>query len=144
VAVNGHVTSSRQSERLDTGRTVERFGHRRAPIDHQRIEFFIRDRQTSHVVLVDATPLIGGVVDATEEERLVADGQLVQAMQRRTHDHVTFDEVARATHVRHRGAVTEGPGLVTHVIEGGESEIEEDLFLFDLTLVGHPRPHSVS
>ena len=28
-------------------------------------------------------------------------------------------------------------GLVTHVIEGREGEIEEELFLFDLTLVGH-------
>jgi hypothetical protein len=41
------------------------------------------------------------------------------------------------SHIRHRGAVTKGPGLVTHVIEGRESEIEEDLFLFNLTLVGH-------
>jgi hypothetical protein len=58
-------------------------------------------------------------------------------MQRRAHDDVTLDQVARAAHIRHRGTVTKGAGLVTHVIEGRESEIEEDLFLFNLTLVGH-------
>jgi len=40
-------------------------------------------------------------------------------------------------HVRHGGTVAERPGLVAHVIKGRESEIEEELFLFNLSLVGH-------
>ena len=96
------------------------------------------------MVRVALATRVGRVVDSTEEEGLVADGQLVQAMERGAHDDVSFDEVAGATHVRHRGAVAKGPSLVAHVIKGTESKIEEDLFLFDLTLVGHPRPLSIS
>jgi len=58
-------------------------------------------------------------------------------MQRRTHDHVALDEIAGATHVRHGRTVAQRSGLIAHVIEGRQSEIEEELFLFDLTLVGH-------
>jgi hypothetical protein len=58
-------------------------------------------------------------------------------MQRRSHDDVALDEVTGATHVRHRRTVTKRSGLITHVIEGRQGEIEEELFLFDLALVGH-------
>jgi hypothetical protein len=89
------------------------------------------------VVFVDATRFIRRVVDPTEEEWLIADRQLIETVQRRTHDDVALDEVARATHVRHGRTVAERPGLIAHVIKGRKGEIEEELFLFDLTLVGH-------
>ena len=89
------------------------------------------------MVFVGATRFIRRVVNPAKEEWLITDRELVQAVQGRTHDDVSFDEVARAPHVRHGGTVAERPGLVAHVIKGRESEIEEELFLFNLSLVGH-------
>ena len=58
-------------------------------------------------------------------------------MQRRAHDDVAFDEVAGAAHVGHGGAVAQRACPLAHVIERPEGEIEEHLFLSDLTLVRH-------
>ena len=47
------------------------------------------------------------IVDASKEECLVPNGELVESMQRRPHDDVAFHEVTRTTHVRHRRAITQ-------------------------------------
>ena len=82
----------------------------------------------------------GLVVDATEEERLVAYGELVEAVQRRSHDDVALDEVAGTAHVRHGSAVAKFAGSLAHVIECAQGDVEELLFLGDLSLVRHGRP----
>ena len=89
------------------------------------------------MVLVGVTVFVAHVVDATEEEGLVTDRQLIQAVQRGAHDDVAFDEVAGAAHVRHRRAVAQRSRLVAHVVERYQGTIEERLFLCDLTLVRH-------
>jgi hypothetical protein len=89
------------------------------------------------VVFVDATGFVGCVVNSAKEEWLVADRQLIETVQGRAHDHVSFHEVARATHVRHGRTVAKRSRLVAHVIKGVQRKIEEELFLFNLALVGH-------
>ena len=77
------------------------------------------------------------VVDTTEEEGLVANGQLVEAVKGRAHDHVALHEVARPAHVGDGGRVAQGARFGTHVIQGVERTVEEGLLLGNLTLVRH-------
>ena len=80
------------------------------------------------------------VIDAPKEECLVTDGKLVESMERRTHDDVTFDKVAGATHVRDGRAVTERAGTLAHVIECVEGKVKKFLLLGNLALVRHSQP----
>jgi hypothetical protein len=107
VAADRHVAAPRQTERLDTGRAVERCRDRRAPVDHQRVQLVIGDREPTDVVDVGDTDLVGHVVDAPEEEGLVPDGQLIESVEGGAHDDITLDQVARTSHVRHGRAVAQ-------------------------------------
>ena len=80
VALDRHVTTTRESEWFDAGGAVERLGDRCAPVDDERIEFIIGDRQSTDVVVVALPELVRCVVDATEEKGLVADRELVETM----------------------------------------------------------------
>ena len=119
------------------GRSIERLSDRRAPVNDEGVQLIIRDGQTTNVVIVALTHLIGRVINASEEQWLVTDCELIEAVQRRAHDHVTFDEVASPAHIRNGSTVAQRTGFVTHVIECPQGEIEEYLFFLDLTLVRH-------
>jgi hypothetical protein len=98
--------SSRQSQGLDPGSSVKRFGDRGAPVHDQGIELDIGHRQSTHVVGVAGALVLVEVVDTAKEEGLVPDGELVESLQGRSHHHVALDEVARTAHGRHGGRVT--------------------------------------
>ena len=100
------MTTARQTERLDSRGAVERLGDRRAPVHHERVQLFVRDGEPSHVIDVARAKSVGVVVDASKEQGLVANRQLVEAVQRGAHDNVTLDEVTRAAHVRHGRTIT--------------------------------------
>ena len=132
-----HVTSPGQSEGLDAGRAVERFGDRCAPVDDQGIEVAVRHRETSDVEGVDVTGFVGLVVEAAKEKGLVADGQLIEATEGGGHDDVTFDEVTDPAHGGDGDGVAQASRLVTHVLEGLEGDGQKGLLLGYLALVGH-------
>ncbi len=132
-----HVAPSRQTQRLHPGGAVEGLGDRRAPVDHEGVEFGVGDRQASDVVGVAGSVGLVEVVDATEEEGLVADGQLVESVQGRAHDHVALHQVTGAAHVGHGGRIAQGAGLGAHVVQGVERSVEELLLLGNLALVCH-------
>ena len=111
------MTSARETEWFDAGGAIERFGDGRAPVDHQRIERFVRDGESTDVIGVARAVTVGLVVNATEEERLVTNGELVETMQRRPHHDVAFHEVTGTAHVRHGCAVTQRACALAHVIE---------------------------
>ena len=134
---NGHVAPARQAQGLDAGGPVEGLGDRRAPVDHQGVEVGVGDGQAPDVIGVAGSVGAVEVVDAPEEEGLVADRQLVEAVQGGAHDDVALHEVARAAHVRHGRRVAQGTGLIAHVVEGVQRSVEELLLLGDLALVCH-------
>ncbi len=107
VGANGDVTTTRETQRLDTRRAIERFGDRCAPVDDEGVERFVGDRESAHVIRVAATVAIRLVVDATKEEGLIADGELIEPVKGGSHHHVALHEVARAAHVRYRGAIAQ-------------------------------------
>ncbi len=80
MALDRHVTTTRESEWFDTRGAVERLGDGCTPVDDERIELVIGDGQSTDVVVVALSELIRCVVDATEEKRLVADRELVETM----------------------------------------------------------------
>ena len=131
------ITTSRQAEGLDAGGAVEGLGDRRAPVDDERVQALVGHRQAPDVVGLGPAGLTGVGVDPPEEEGLVTDGELIEAVQGRPHHDVTLDEVPRPAHGRHRDAVAHRGGLAAHVIECSQGAVEERLLLGDLTLVGH-------
>ena len=102
-----------------------------------RVEVGVGDRETADVIAIGTAVPVGLVVDAPEEQRLVTDGELVEAVQCGAHHHVAFDEVTHAAHVGDGGVVAHGPSLITHVLEGGEGLVQEGLLLGNLALVCH-------
>jgi len=70
------------------------------------------------VVGVAVTRAISRVVDASEEQRLVADRQLIEPRECRGHHDVAFDQVAGTAHVGDRGTVAKRTRLVAHVVKG--------------------------
>jgi hypothetical protein len=137
VTLNSNVAASRESERFNAGRSIKRLGDGRAPVNDERVQLIVRYGQATNVVLVALPHLVGCVINASEEQGLVADRELIEAVQCSAHDHVTFDEVAGAAHIRNGCTVAQRAGFVTHVIECPQGEIEEYLFFLDLTLVRH-------
>ena len=137
MAANRDVAPARQVERLDPGRPIERLGDGGTPVDDEGVQFVVGDGEAPNVVHVGDPVAVHRVIDPPKEEGLVADGQLVESVQGGAHDDVAFDQVSGAAHVRHGRAVTQRTGLVTHVIEGLERDIEEALLLGDFTLVRH-------
>jgi hypothetical protein len=131
------VSTTRESEWFNASRAVERLGNGRTPVDDERVQLIVRNGQSTNVIVVALTHLIGRVVNATKEQWLVADGELIEAMQRRPHDNVTFNEVTGTAHIRNGRAVAKRASFVTHVIECPQGEIEEYLLVLDLTLVRH-------
>ncbi len=145
------MTSTRETERLDASGAIEGFSDGRAPVDDQRIERLVRDREPTNVIgvansftvdvaveLAVAIPVaVGLVIDAAEEQWLVANGELVESMQRGAHDDVAFDEIPSTAHVGDGSAVAQRACTLAHLIERPKGEIEELLFLSNLTLVRH-------
>ena len=118
-AANGHVTATREPERLNSRGAVEGFGDGGAPVDDERIEVVVGNGQATNVKrLALAATVIVEVVDTAEEEGLVTNRELFEALQRGTHHHVSFDEVAGTTSRSHGDGVAKRAGLLAHVLQG--------------------------
>ena len=62
-----------EAHRLATGGPVEGLGHRRPPVDHDRIGVLVGDGEPADVEALDAVRALGIPVDAPEHQRRVAE-----------------------------------------------------------------------
>ena len=75
---------------MATGGPVEGLRGRHPPVDDERRVVDVGDRQAPDVVRLAVVP-----VDAPEADRLVADAQALDALERVGHHHVALDERLR-------------------------------------------------
>ena len=90
---HGQVAAAGQALGVEAGGPVERLGHRRPPVDDQRLVVGTRDGEAADVEgLARGRPVagLGEAVDAPEVEGLVADVELLQAGQAGAHDDVAL------------------------------------------------------
>ena len=147
---HGQVAAAGQALGVEPGGPVERLGHRRPPVHHQRLVVGTGDGQTSDV---ERLPQAGSVpavgvrfgepVDAPEVEGLITDVELFEAGQARAHHDVAL------------GAGLEGPALseiqhplehlaclAAHGLQTIVGAIEELLLSLQIGMVWHVAPFS--
>ena len=136
------VASAREPERLDAGRSVERLGDRRAPVDDERLEVLAGHRDAPDVERLAASrPGRRCGVDAAEAQRLVADVELLEPQQRGVDDDVALGaRLQRAAPADVEDIAEHRARVVAHGVERGVRTVEVVLLFGDLTLVGHAAP----
>ena len=78
-ALDGEVTTTNESHRLATRRSIERLGHWRAPVDDDRLSIEVRDRETTDVETLEPRVPLCGPVDPPEDEGGIPEVQLGEA-----------------------------------------------------------------
>jgi hypothetical protein len=77
------------------------------------------------------------VVNATEKQGLVTNGELIEALERGAHDDVTLNEVTGATHIGDSSGVAQLVRFVAHVFKRAEGRRQERLLFGNLAIMGH-------
>jgi hypothetical protein len=136
------VPATSETERITSGRSIERFGNRRSPVNDQRLAFWPRHGKATDVETVGLSGNgIFGHINATEAQRLVANIELFQAGERTPHHDVALGpalERSASTEVHHR--VTESFGFFPHCLQTRVGVVEEGLFFFNSMPVRHADP----
>ena len=78
-ALHHEVAPAHEAHRLATGRAVEGFGHRRAPVHHHRLAVAVGQSEAADVERLHRG-VLGDAVDATEDESGIAQLQLLEAL----------------------------------------------------------------
>jgi hypothetical protein len=72
LALDGEVAPPQQTHGVATGGPVEGLGDRCPPVDDDRLAVLVGDGETADVEALDGVGRLGGAVDATEDQRGVA------------------------------------------------------------------------
>ena len=78
--LDGEVTATQQAHRLAAGGAVERLGDRRPPVDDDGLRVLVGDGQPADVEALHPARLLGAAIDATEDQRRVAEVELVESL----------------------------------------------------------------
>ena len=149
-AAHAEVSAPGEPLRVETGRPVERLGHRRAPVDHERLVVGARDGQAADVEGLTerrarcATFVgVGQPVDAPEVERLVTDVELLQAGQAGPHHDVALGAGLKgAPPPEVQDALQHLARLAPHELQPVVGTVEELLLILQVGMFGHLSPFS--
>ena len=149
-AAHGQVPAPRQALGVEPGGTVERLGHRGAPIDDERFMVGARHRQppdverlTERTVGRRTVPGLGQAVDAAEIERLVADVELVEPSQARPHDDVALGAgLERAAPAEVQDTLQHLASLAPHELQPVVGTVQVVLLILQIRMFGHLSPFS--
>lgn len=123
------VTPSLETERVGTRRPVERLGGGRTPIDHNRFLGAVPHPDTTNVERV--TKAIGCVVDATKDQRGIADVELRQTVDNVLGEHLSLEARligTTGTHFKIRGELSRE---LARLLERSMRPVEIRLFSFE-------------
>jgi hypothetical protein len=116
---------------IEAGGPVERFGHRSAPVHHQRLVVGARDGQASDVegLAQQRSVLVvpfGEAIDTAEVERLVTDVELLQPGQAGPHHNVAFGpRLERAPLAQIQDPLEHVPRFGPHALEAIVGAVEK-------------------
>ena len=144
----GEVAAATQPHRIHAGRPVEGLGERRTPVHHHRIAVLVGDRDAPDVVrlvgsrsrrcLVVAVD-IGIGVDATEDQRAVADVELPEPDSHPVPDHVALVAVLERAALAVDDLVAHGRDDPLGPLQRLVGVIDVRLLGIELGMVGHSR-----
>src|SRR6056297_3078906 len=135
---DGEMPTPQQPHRAATRGPVERFGHRRPPVDHHGLAILVGDGEAADVEALDGFGRLGRPIDATEHQRRVAQVEVGETLEQRFVEGVALEPGLERTAEIGLGHVPHTPrGLATGV-ETLVRVVDVGLFVSEIgVLLGH-------
>ena len=134
-AVHVEVATAHQTERLATGRAVERLGDRRPPVHHHGVGELVGHRETADVEALRRLGRRLAAVDAAEHEGGIAEIELGETVEDRLVEHVAL--VAGLERATERAFVKTAhlPRVGLALLEAAIGEVDELLLSGEIRVV---------
>ena len=132
------VTTPSQAHGLTTGGSVERLGHRGAPVHHDRVAILVGHGQAADVEALGTRHVVAHSIDAAEHQGSVSEFEFGEAAHQLLVDRVALEAVLERAPGSGFGETPDLPGVLTTPLEAVVGPVDVRLFEVEIgVLSGH-------
>ena len=136
-AFDTEMAATHKPHRLTASRSVERLGHRRPPVDNDRLTFVIRNSEASNVkgLMHSVTVETSDAINAAKDEGRVVKVELTEAGHDLTFEHVGFPASLMCAATAGLSEVAQLPGVVSTACQTLVRPIDVGLFFSQIRMM---------